>query len=169
MGKGGSAVPKPEMEQGGFSGDLNFVYSDKTGFQECSCFREQNSESLSSLQPQELVRKSLAVSALCCSASIPRPVVALDSLEELSVTSFLSQESLSSSTLLCLQVLGRELAVLLALGDQGRLLCATALSCSLNSRQVTRAESAASRDARTGVLQGETRAETVRKLGSFKL
>lgn len=35
MGKGGSAVPKLEMEQGGFfSGDFSFVYSDKTGFQE---------------------------------------------------------------------------------------------------------------------------------------
>lgn len=34
VGKGGSAVCKPEMERGGFfSGDFNFVYSDKTGFQ----------------------------------------------------------------------------------------------------------------------------------------
>lgn len=34
VGKGGSAVPKPDMEQGGFfSGDFNFVYSEKTGFQ----------------------------------------------------------------------------------------------------------------------------------------
>lgn len=33
VGKGGSAVPKPEMEQGGFfSGDFNFVYSDESGF-----------------------------------------------------------------------------------------------------------------------------------------
>lgn len=33
MGKAGSAVPKAEMEQGGFSGDFSFVYSGRSGFQ----------------------------------------------------------------------------------------------------------------------------------------
>lgn len=33
VGKAGSAVPKAEMEQGGFSGDFSFVYSGRSGFQ----------------------------------------------------------------------------------------------------------------------------------------
>lgn len=45
----------------------------------CSWFWEQNSKSLCSLQPWELVSKGLTVSAHCCSSSIPRSVVASDS------------------------------------------------------------------------------------------
>lgn len=76
MVKGGSAVPKPEMKQGGFfSGDLGSVYSDKSGFQQLQLFWELNS----SPQSLELVRKSLSASAYCCSPSVPMLSVALNS------------------------------------------------------------------------------------------
>lgn len=53
MGKGGSAVPKPEVKQRGFfSGDLNFVYSGKTGFQWLQLF--SGAEQREPLQPPAL-------------------------------------------------------------------------------------------------------------------
>lgn len=51
----------------------------KLDSESCSWFWEQNSKSLCSLQPLELVRKGLAASAHWCPPAIPRSVVALDS------------------------------------------------------------------------------------------